>query len=500
MVDVREEAVERVRLGALARVEVDRQRRELAAVERLPRRDRRPPRVERLLLTLRQDVRLLLARDPQAVRVRLELGRREQRVGRGVVEGEPLEIDEEEKALEVGEAVAGERREIVRLLVGRLGVLARRRVEPRAGDVLVERVELGEEREQLRRRRRSRPFRAAASAKSRARARSSSHAPRAASAFGARSSRFQRMPDALRELTATDHGAYNGRGNRCDTDCDACPVARVECGARRRDRRRRRDRGRAPGSRRRAARDSRGAAAPEPAISIRGTRLNTVAPAFTLTDQFGKKVSLRVFRGKVVVLSFNDPECTTICPLTTTAMLEAKKLLGPAAANVQLLGVGANPEATGVKCGAGVLAGAPDAAQVALPHRLAAAIDARLERRTASPPRSCRGRSTTRRRRSSSTRRDARRGSSSRRCRTRASRNSPRCSRAASPPTCPGTRTCGALRSLAPIKLITPAAARGQPPESGHGKNGVALGPVTARTSSSSSTRGIRVSRPTYGA
>ncbi len=79
-----------------------------------------------------------------------------------------------------------------------------------------------------------------------------------------------------------------------------------------------------------------------------GTRLNAVAPAFTLTDEFGKKVSLRSYRGKVVVLSFNDPQCTTICPLTTTAMLEAKKLLGPAGANVQLLGVGANPEATSV--------------------------------------------------------------------------------------------------------------------------------------------------------
>jgi protein SCO1/2 len=80
-----------------------------------------------------------------------------------------------------------------------------------------------------------------------------------------------------------------------------------------------------------------------------GTPLNTVAPAFALTDQFGRKVALSSFHGKVVVLSFNDPQCTTICPLTTTAMLEAKKLLGPAAANVQLLGVGANPEVTDVK-------------------------------------------------------------------------------------------------------------------------------------------------------
>jgi cytochrome oxidase Cu insertion factor (SCO1/SenC/PrrC family) len=80
-----------------------------------------------------------------------------------------------------------------------------------------------------------------------------------------------------------------------------------------------------------------------------GVALNTVAPAFRLTDQFGKRVSLSELRGKVVVLSFNDPECTTICPLTTTAMLHAKELLGPAASNVELLGIGANPEKTEVK-------------------------------------------------------------------------------------------------------------------------------------------------------
>ena len=80
-----------------------------------------------------------------------------------------------------------------------------------------------------------------------------------------------------------------------------------------------------------------------------GSPLDAVAPDFTLTDQFGKRVSLRSFRGKVVVVSFNDPECTTICPLTTTALLHAKELLGPAASQVELLGVGANPEATQVK-------------------------------------------------------------------------------------------------------------------------------------------------------
>ena len=80
-----------------------------------------------------------------------------------------------------------------------------------------------------------------------------------------------------------------------------------------------------------------------------GTRLNAVAPGFTLTDQFGKRISLRSLRGEVVVLSFNDPKCTTICPLTTTALLHAKTLLGPAGSRVELIGVGANPEATQVK-------------------------------------------------------------------------------------------------------------------------------------------------------
>jgi cytochrome oxidase Cu insertion factor (SCO1/SenC/PrrC family) len=80
-----------------------------------------------------------------------------------------------------------------------------------------------------------------------------------------------------------------------------------------------------------------------------GARLSAVAPGFTLTDQFGKRVSLRSLRGKVVVLAFNDPKCTTICPLTTTALLHAKALLGPAASQVELIGIGANPQATQVK-------------------------------------------------------------------------------------------------------------------------------------------------------
>jgi cytochrome oxidase Cu insertion factor (SCO1/SenC/PrrC family) len=80
-----------------------------------------------------------------------------------------------------------------------------------------------------------------------------------------------------------------------------------------------------------------------------GTPLSGPAPDFTLTDQFGAPVSLHSFRGQVVILSFNDSQCTTICPLTTTAMVDAKDLLGGAGSRVQLVGIDANPTAISVK-------------------------------------------------------------------------------------------------------------------------------------------------------
>ena len=76
-----------------------------------------------------------------------------------------------------------------------------------------------------------------------------------------------------------------------------------------------------------------------------GTPVSGVAPDFSFADQFGQPVSLHSFRGKVVILAFNDSECTTVCPLTTTAMLDAKAMLGKAASQVQLLGVDADPAA-----------------------------------------------------------------------------------------------------------------------------------------------------------
>jgi cytochrome c biogenesis protein CcmG/thiol:disulfide interchange protein DsbE len=80
-----------------------------------------------------------------------------------------------------------------------------------------------------------------------------------------------------------------------------------------------------------------------------GTPVSGPASDFTLSDQFGQVVSLHSFRGKVVILAFNDSECTTVCPLTTTAMLDAKAMLGNDGSQVQLLGVDANPAATSLE-------------------------------------------------------------------------------------------------------------------------------------------------------
>jgi len=74
-----------------------------------------------------------------------------------------------------------------------------------------------------------------------------------------------------------------------------------------------------------------------------------LAPGFVLRDQKDRLTSLAQFRGKVVVLTFIDPECTQLCPLTTKSMVEAMKMLGPAAASqVQLLGINVNSSKTQV--------------------------------------------------------------------------------------------------------------------------------------------------------
>jgi cytochrome oxidase Cu insertion factor (SCO1/SenC/PrrC family) len=80
-----------------------------------------------------------------------------------------------------------------------------------------------------------------------------------------------------------------------------------------------------------------------------GTSLGgSPAPDIRLTNQFGQPMSLSQLHGKVVLLAFDDSECTSVCPLTTQSMVWAKQLLGPAGDQVRIVGVDANPKATSV--------------------------------------------------------------------------------------------------------------------------------------------------------
>ena len=80
-----------------------------------------------------------------------------------------------------------------------------------------------------------------------------------------------------------------------------------------------------------------------------GTPIVAWLPISRCQTSLASPSRLRSFRGKVTILAFNDSECTTVCPLTTTAMMDAKAMLGPAGSRVQLLGVDADPAAISVE-------------------------------------------------------------------------------------------------------------------------------------------------------
>jgi cytochrome oxidase Cu insertion factor (SCO1/SenC/PrrC family) len=82
------------------------------------------------------------------------------------------------------------------------------------------------------------------------------------------------------------------------------------------------------------------------AIAGASAPLDIPAPAFQLTDQNGRTVTLASLRGKVVVMTFLDPVCTTDCPIIGAEFRQAGVLLGAANKNVELVAVVANPTYT----------------------------------------------------------------------------------------------------------------------------------------------------------
>ncbi len=79
------------------------------------------------------------------------------------------------------------------------------------------------------------------------------------------------------------------------------------------------------------------------AIAGSSAPLNFPAKAFQLTDQHGRTVSLASLHGKVILLTFLDPVCTSDCPLIAQEFRAAGQLLGASARHVELVAVVANP-------------------------------------------------------------------------------------------------------------------------------------------------------------
>ena len=84
---------------------------------------------------------------------------------------------------------------------------------------------------------------------------------------------------------------------------------------------------------------------PITAQAIAGTtgQFDTPASNFMLTSQDGRQVSLASLHGKVVLLTFLDPVCTSDCPLIAQEMRSADTLLGAKARSTELVAVVANP-------------------------------------------------------------------------------------------------------------------------------------------------------------
>jgi cytochrome oxidase Cu insertion factor (SCO1/SenC/PrrC family) len=79
------------------------------------------------------------------------------------------------------------------------------------------------------------------------------------------------------------------------------------------------------------------------AIAGSSTTLDLPAPGFSLTDQDGRTVSLASLHGKVVLMTFLDPVCTTDCPIIAQEFKQTGQLLGARNSGVELVAIVANP-------------------------------------------------------------------------------------------------------------------------------------------------------------
>jgi protein SCO1/2 len=73
------------------------------------------------------------------------------------------------------------------------------------------------------------------------------------------------------------------------------------------------------------------------------------APDFTLRGSNGSDLVFSHYRGKVVLLSFGYTSCTEVCPMTLAVLAQARKQLGAAAADLQVVYVTVDPERDSAK-------------------------------------------------------------------------------------------------------------------------------------------------------
>lgn len=68
------------------------------------------------------------------------------------------------------------------------------------------------------------------------------------------------------------------------------------------------------------------------------------APEFALAGSDGRALNLSRFKGKVVLLGFGFTWCPSVCPTTLATLAQARRKLGSAAADVQIVYITVDPE------------------------------------------------------------------------------------------------------------------------------------------------------------
>jgi protein SCO1 len=68
------------------------------------------------------------------------------------------------------------------------------------------------------------------------------------------------------------------------------------------------------------------------------------APEFALKGSDGAELKLARFKGKVVMLGFGFTSCADVCPVTLAVLADARKKLGEAAKDVQVVYITVDPE------------------------------------------------------------------------------------------------------------------------------------------------------------